>query len=68
LLLLGGNNGSEYLTAELAYVPFGKDYSLLSSLMNFKLTLQYVGYTQFDGSQSQAGNNNTFYMNGWLAF
>ena len=66
--LIGGNNGSEYFTAELSYVPFGKNYTLLSSLMNLRMALQYVGYTQFDGNQSQAANNNTFYMNGWLAF
>jgi hypothetical protein len=67
-LLLGGNNGSEAFTAELSYVPFGKNYTLLSSLMNIRVALQYVGYTQFDGNQNQAANNNTFYMNGWLAF
>jgi hypothetical protein len=67
-LLPGGNNGSEAFTAELSYVPFGKNYTLLSSLMNLRVALQYVGYTQFDGSQYQVGNNNTFYMNGWLAF
>ena len=67
-LLPGGNNGSEYFTAELSYVPFGKNYTLLSSLMNLRVALQYVGYTQFDGNQNQAANNNTFYMNGWLAF
>lgn len=68
LMMGGGNNGSQYFTAELSYVPFGKDYSLLSSLMNLRLALQYVGYNQFDGSQSQAANNNTFLINGWLAF
>lgn len=67
-LLVGGNNGSEYFTAELSYVPFGKNYTPLSSLLNLRLGLQYIGYTQFDGSQVQVGNNNTFLLSGWLAF
>lgn len=67
-VLPGGNNGSEYFTAELSYVPFGKTYTPLSSLLNLRLALQYIGYTQFDGSQFQVGNNNTFLVNGWLAF
>jgi hypothetical protein len=68
LILPGGNNGNEYFTAELAYVPFGKTYTALSSLMNLRMALQYIGYTQFDGSQYQVGNNNTFLISGWLAF
>jgi len=70
LILPGGNTGSEYFTAELSYVPFGKTYTPLSSLMNLRLALQYIGYTQFDGyqGQSQVGNNNTFFVSGWLAF
>jgi hypothetical protein len=67
-VLPGGNNGGEYFTAELSYVPFGKTYTPLSSLLNLKLGLQYIGYTQFDGSQVQVGNNNTFLLFGWLAF
>ena len=67
-ILPGGNNGHEYFTAELSYVPFGKTYTPLASLLNLRLALQYIGYTQFDGSQYQVGNNNTFLVNGWLAF
>ena len=67
-ILVGGTDGSEYFTAELDYVPFGKDYSLQSSLLNLRLGLQYIGYTQFNGSQVQAGNNNTLLLFGWMAF
>jgi hypothetical protein len=67
-ILPGGNYGNEYFTAELSYVPFGKTYTALSSLMNLRMALQYIGYTQFDGSQYQVGNNNTFLISGWLAF
>ena len=67
-VLPGGNNGSEYFTAELSYVPFGKTYTPLSSLLNLRMALQYIGYTQFDGSQYQVGNNNTLLVSGALAF
>ncbi|MFZ2724910.1 MAG: cytochrome C [Methylococcaceae bacterium] len=59
---------SEYFTAELVYVPFGKEASLLGSLMNLRTSLQYIGYTQFDGTQQNAGNHNTFMVNAWVAF
>lgn len=67
-VLPGGNFGNEYFTAELAYVPFGKSYTPESSLLNLRMALQYIGYTQFDGSQVQVGSNNTFLVSGWLAF
>jgi hypothetical protein len=63
-----GNNGHEYFTAELSYVPFGKTYTPLTSLLNLKLGLQYIGYTQFDGVQNRSNSNNTFLAFGWLAF
>jgi hypothetical protein len=50
------------------YVPFGKSSSLLGSLMNLRTSLQYIGYTQFDGTELGAGNNNTFMINAWVAF
>ncbi|MFA5983745.1 MAG: cytochrome C [Methylococcaceae bacterium] len=61
---------SEYLTAELVYVPFGKSTStsLLGSLLNLRMSLQYIGYTQFDNVGQSANANNTFMLNGWLAF
>jgi hypothetical protein len=59
---------SEFFTAELVYVPFGKSSSLLGSLMNLRTSLQYIGYTQFDGTEVGAGNNNTFMINAWVAF
>ncbi len=60
---------SQYYTAELVYVPFGKsnDYHYL---MNLRTSLQYIGYSQFDGTNPDAApqTNNTFMVNGWLAF
>ena len=69
--LYGGNTitrpNSQYFSTELVYVPFGKDSSYLY-LMNLRTSLQYIGYTQFNGANQAAQDNNTFMVNGWLAF
>lgn len=59
---------SEFYTAELVYVPFGKSNTLTGSLLNLRTSLQYIGYTRFNGDGATAQNNNTFMVNGWLAF
>lgn len=59
---------SEYFTAELVYVPFGKTGSLMSPWLNLRTSLQYIGYSQFNGVGSFANGNNTLLLNGWLAF
>ena len=59
---------SEYFTAELVYVPFGKAKSLLNPWLNIRTSLQYIGYSQFDGVGTSANANNSFMVNGWLAF
>jgi hypothetical protein len=59
---------SEYFTAELVYVPFGKSGSYLSPWLNLRTSLQYIGYSQANGTGAAAQNNNTFMVNGWLAF
>ena len=58
---------SEFYTAELVYVPFGKSTSY-SNLLNLRTSLQYIGYSKFNGTNSLASENNTFMVNGWLAF
>lgn len=58
---------SEFYTAELVYVPFGKS-NAYSYLMNLRTSLQYIGYSQANGTHTQAQDNNTFMVNGWLAF
>ena len=58
---------SQYFSTELVYVPFGKDSSYLY-LMNLRTSLQYIGYSQFNGANQAAQDNNTFMVNGWLAF
>jgi hypothetical protein len=59
---------SEYFTAELVYVPFGKSNAILSPWLNLRTSLQYIGYTQANGNSGGAHGNNTFMLNGWLAF
>jgi hypothetical protein len=58
---------SHFYTAELVYVPFGKS-NAYSYLMNLRTSLQYIGYSQANGTSSDAQFNNTFMVNGWLAF
>jgi hypothetical protein len=53
--------------AELAYVPLGKPDSFIN-WGNARLALQYTGYTEFDGTHTGASNNNTIYLNLWIAF
>ncbi|MDD5578341.1 MAG: cytochrome C [Methylobacter sp.] len=59
---------SQFFTAELVYVPFGKFTSMLSPWLNLRTSLQYIGYSQANGTNSQASYNNTLMINGWLAF
>ncbi|HEU5047920.1 MAG TPA: hypothetical protein VFT64_08780 [Rickettsiales bacterium] len=49
-------------TAELAYVPWGKEDSIIQGA-NARFELQYTGYTQFDGVSTHAGANNTIFLN-----
>jgi hypothetical protein len=63
-----GRPNSEYFTAELVYVPFGKSSSYLGPWLNLRTSLQYIGYSRFNGTNDLASNNNTFMVNGWLAF
>jgi hypothetical protein len=58
---------SEYYTAELVYVPFGKSNSY-NYLLNLRTSLQYIAYTKYNGTTNQASDNNTFMVTGWLAF
>lgn len=65
---MSGRPDSEYYTAELDYVPFGKESGMMASLMNLRVGLQYIGYNKFNGTTQHASDNNTFMLNGWLAF
>ena len=63
-----GRPNSEFYTAELVYVPFGKYNSQLYPWLNLRMSLQYIGYSKFNGTHDLASQNNTFMVNGWLAF
>ena len=61
-----GSPNSEGFVAEIAYVPFGKQNSDLK-WMNARLALQYVAYREFDGTRDHASDNNTLYLQLWMA-
>jgi hypothetical protein len=72
---LAGKPNNQAVTAELDYIPFGKSSSFLAPWLNLRFGLQYVHYFQFNGGSSNyagsdrnAVNNDTLYLNGWLAF
>lgn len=65
---LNGRPDSNYFTVDVSYVPFGKSNSYLQPWLNLRVGLQYVAYTQFNGSSKHAEDNNTLLLNGWLAF
>lgn len=70
-----GNPNSQAFTAEISYTPFGKSVSPLATLANLRLAAQYVhhfkfngGVHNYDGLGRNAVNNDTLYLNAWLAF
>ena len=73
---LNGRPNSEYFTAELDYIPFGKTAgSNPATYLNLRFAAQYVAYTQLDGAdKNYAGpgisgsDNNTLYFNSWVSF
>lgn len=63
-----GRPNSDYYTAELVYVPFGKGGSYMAPWLNLRTSLQYIGYAKVNGVSHQSADNNTFMLNGMLAF
>lgn len=70
-----GRPDSTAFTLEADWAPFGKDGSWGAPLANLKLGAQYTLYTRFngggrnyDGFGHDAGDNNTLFLFGWLAF
>jgi hypothetical protein len=61
-----GRPNSAGMIAEIAYVPWGKPDSPFQFL-NMRFSVQYVAYTQFDGSSHGAAGNNALYFNIWGA-
>ena len=61
-----GSPNSAGFVGEIAYSPWGKPGDPMS-WFNPHLTLQYVAYTQFNGTSQHAGDNNTVFLNLWFA-
>jgi hypothetical protein len=61
-----GSPNSDGMILEVAYVPWGKPDSPFPN-MNVRLAAQYVNYFSFDGSSTNARNNNNFYFSLWTA-
>jgi len=62
----GGDPKSSGFVAELAYSPWGKLNSPVNWL-NARFAVQYMMYTEFDGDRRHARDNDTLYLNAWIA-
>jgi hypothetical protein len=75
--LFGSANGSPNTTGymlQLECIPFGKAGSFASPWVNMRLGVQYTGYTQLNGGNSNydgfghsASDNNTLFVYLWMA-
>jgi hypothetical protein len=64
--LPNGSPNSAGVVAEIAYVPFGKPDSPIQ-WGNIRFAVQYVAYTEFNGTSNGASKNNALYLSVWLA-
>jgi hypothetical protein len=62
------NPGSAGVTAEMAYVPWGKPDSPFGWRVNARFTVQYTDYFRFNGTSAHASDNNTLWLVAHLAF
>ncbi|HEX4196682.1 MAG TPA: hypothetical protein VHZ26_04500 [Caulobacteraceae bacterium] len=62
----GGDPSSQGYIVELAYVPLGKPGSRIK-WANARFTVQYVGYSKFDGVTRGAAGHNTLYISTRIA-
>lgn len=64
-----GSPDTDQFIFEIDWLPFNNSGGLsFWPKSNLKLSLQYVAYAKFDGSTRNASDNNTLFLNGWLAF
>jgi hypothetical protein len=68
--LYGGSPDSDYFTLQIDWLPLNKVAGVHAPYDTFdpKLSLQYIAYRKFDGSRTNASDNDTLYLQGWLAF
>jgi hypothetical protein len=63
----GSPDSSGYIF-QTDWTPFGKESSWHAPWANLRLGLQYTMYNKFDGTSSNAGDNDTTYLFAWFAF
>ena len=68
LYSLNGSPDSAGYTMQTDWTPFGKENSWGAPWANLRLGLQHTLYTKFNGTSSNARDNNTTYLFGWIAF
>ena len=62
----GSPNSAGY-TLQADWTPFGKESSWYAPFANMRLGVQHTIYTKFDGTSSNAGDNDTTYLFAWFA-
>lgn len=64
-----GSPLSDGLVLQVNYLPFNKgEGPSFWPKSNVKLSVQYVIYNHFDGTSLGASDNNTLYLESWIAF
>jgi hypothetical protein len=64
-----GSPASDGLTLQVNWLPFNKSGGpSFWPKSNVKFSVQYVIYTRFNGTSSHASDNNTLYLESWIAF
>ena len=62
----GSPNSAGY-TLQADWTPFGKESSWYAPFANMRLGVQHTIYTKFDGTSSNAGDNDATYLFAWFA-
>lgn len=67
--LFGGSPDSDYYTLQLDWLPLNKvaGTHATNGTFNPKLSLQYTAYSKLNGTSNNASDNNTLYLQAWLA-
>ncbi len=63
-----GSPDSAGYTLQADWTPFGEETSWAAPWANLRLGLQHTLYTKFNGTSSNAGDNNATYLFAWIAF
>ncbi|MDR3421592.1 MAG: cytochrome C [Xanthobacteraceae bacterium] len=66
-LFAGGSPNTKGWIAEIAYIPFISSPAPGWPWFNLRLGLQYIGYTEFNGTTAGASANNTLFLYAWVA-